>query len=124
MSRKTVQALLDDMRLLGDRQVELVEAVRALVKQENPSATEAVKYGGILFVTDVFFAGVFAYKAHVSVEFSHGAEIDDRWGHLEGKGKFRRHVKLTSLGDLKGKHLADYLLLAQQAAESPEDAAR
>ncbi|MEE4330571.1 MAG: DUF1801 domain-containing protein [Wenzhouxiangella sp.] len=124
MGRKTVQALLDDMRLLGDRQVELVEAVRALVRKEIPSATEAVKYGGILFIADVFFAGVFAYKAHVSVEFSHGAEIDDRWGHLEGKGRFRRHVKLTSLDDLRDKRLGDYLVLALQAAESPREAPR
>lgn len=104
------------MRLLGDEQVELVEAVRALVKQTIPSATETVKYGGILFSSDVPFAGVFAYKAHVSVEFSHGALIDDPWGHLEGGGKFRRHVKLFSLADLKARQLADYLPLALAAA--------
>jgi len=118
MGQRSVQSLLDDIRLLGPEQIELVEAVRAAVKAAMPDVTEAVKYGGILFhaEADRFFAGVFAYKAHVSVEFSQGAQIVDPWGHLKGAGKHRRHIKLHSIADIDGKRLADYLPMALQAA--------
>ena len=44
------------------------------------------------------------------------AAIADPFGHLEGTGKGRRHVKLTSLADVKGKKLSQYLPLAVAAA--------
>jgi len=51
------------------------------------------------------------------VEFGRGAEMADPHGLLEGKGKGRRHLKLHTLEDVENKHLADYLRLAQKAAE-------
>lgn len=116
MPRTTVQDLLNDIRLLESGQHETVEAVRALVRQLVPGVTEEVKYGGILFSADVMFAGVFAYRKHVTVEFSYGASIDDPFGHLEGAGKGRRHLKLLEPGDIERKRLADYLPLALDAA--------
>ena len=116
MAGKSVQALLDDIRLLGEDKYELVEAVRTLVRKSFKASTEEVKYGGILFGTEVQFCGVFAYREHVSVEFGHGAKIGDPFGHLEGTGKGRRHVKLRSLTDIKAKELAQYLPLAHKAA--------
>jgi hypothetical protein len=116
MGSKSVHALLEDIRLLGTRQFELVEAVRQQVHHAFPEATEAVQYGGILCTTETRFCGVFAYKAHISVEFSRGALIEDEWGHLEGGGQFRRHLKLKQLADLETRRLADYLPLAHRAA--------
>jgi len=113
---KSVQTLLEDIRSLGDMQFEVIEAVRALVKASLPSVQEKVKYGGILFTSDISFCGVFAYKEHVSVEFSHGARIVDSEGYLEGSGKGRRHIKLRSVDDIAAKKLAVYLPLAHQAA--------
>lgn len=122
MGQQSVQSLLDDIRLLGGKQIELVESVRSRVKALMPGVAEAVKYGGILFHADPdrFFCGVFAYKAHVSVEFSRGARIVDPWGHLEGGGKFRRHIKLHSMSDLNDKRLDAYLPLALRAASGPD----
>lgn len=115
---KTVAALLEDIRLLGEEQFQIVEAVRTLVKKQKTiqALSEEVKYGGILFSSDVAFAGVFAYREHVSVEFSHGARIADTEGFLEGAGKGRRHIKLKTVGDIKAKKLAAYLPLALDAA--------
>jgi hypothetical protein len=45
-------------------------------------------------VEDVAFAYVGAYRAHVSVGFFRGAELDDPEGLLEGTGRLMRHVKL------------------------------
>ncbi len=118
MATKSVQELLDDVRLLGDEQLSLVESVRKLIKKTIPSVTEEVKYGGILFTSGVQFCGVFAYKQHVSVEFGSGAKIADTLGHLEGGGKGRRHIKLHSTKDIQAKALAHYLSLALKAAKS------
>lgn len=116
MASKSVQALLEDIRLLGEANHQIVEAVRALVQKHFQACTEEVKYGGILFSSGVQFCGVFAYKTHVSVEFGKGAHIQDEFGFLEGSGKGRRHLKLRSLGDIEEKKLAQYLPLALQAA--------
>ncbi|HET6828731.1 MAG TPA: DUF1801 domain-containing protein [Ramlibacter sp.] len=117
MAAKSIQALLEDIRLLSEDGHTMVQSVRALVKKTLKSVEEEVKYGGILFASGgVQFGGVFAYRQHVSVEFSHGASIRDPYGHLEGAGKGRRHVKLKAGDDIASKHLADYLKLALHAA--------
>lgn len=118
MTTKSVQELLDDVRLLGDKQFTLVESVRKLIKKTISPVTEEVKYGGILFASGVQFCGVFAYRQHVSVEFGSGARITDTLGHLEGGGKGRRHIKLNSTKDIKAKALAHYFPLALEAAKS------
>lgn len=117
MSAKTVETLLEDIRLLGETRHALTCAVRELVRQQCTPFAEEVKYGGILFASGVPFCGVFAYKEHVSVEFGHGAAITDPFGHLEGSGKFRRHLKLSTLADIDTKQLAQYLPLALKAAQ-------
>jgi hypothetical protein len=120
MTKKSIQALLEDVRLVSEQNYEIVAAVRALVKKTFETASEEVKYGGILFTSGVQFGGVFAYKAHVTVEFGNGAKINDPFGHLEGTGKGRRHVKLMSVSQIKDKNLAQYLLLALEAAKQDD----
>jgi hypothetical protein len=117
LATKSLQALLDDIRLLGSEQYMIVEAVRALVKSSFPGTLEEVKYGGILFSSGVQFCGVFAYKEHVSVEFSMGAKIADTYGFLEGRGKGRRHLKLFTVMDVEEKRLVQYLPLALEAVK-------
>lgn len=119
MATRSVPALLEDIRFIGETQYAIVQAVRALVLQPPFEApTEEVKYGGILFAAQgVSFCGVFAYQALVSVEFGQGARMHDPFGHLEGAGKGRRHLKLRSIDDLAHKQLAQYLPLALVAAQ-------
>lgn len=117
MTKKSVQDLLEDIRHVSEQNFEIVEAVRALVKNTLESTSEEVKYGGILFTSGVQFGGVFAYKAHVTVEFGNDAKINDPFGYLEGTGKGRRHVKLMSVSQIQDKKLAQYLSLALQAAK-------
>jgi len=49
MVKRSVQTLIEDIRLLSETNFEIVEAVRAIVKQQLQGCTEEVKYGGILF---------------------------------------------------------------------------
>lgn len=115
---KSVDALLADIRLLGEEQFQIVQAVRTLTKETIQPLSEEVKYGGILFASGAHFGGVFAYKEHVSVEFGQGAAIKDPDGILEGGGKGRRHIKLRSVSDISAKKLALFLPQALVAAKS------
>ncbi|MBE9609752.1 DUF1801 domain-containing protein [Chitinilyticum piscinae] len=117
MAAKSVQTLLEDLRLVSEERYALVQAVRDLVRATLPEISEEVKYGGILFASaGQPFGGVFAYSQHVSVEFGAGARISDPHGLLEGSGKGRRHIKLRVSDDIAAKKLAAYLPLALTAA--------
>jgi len=119
MAAGSVSDLLDSVRLASEESHALVQAVRHSVRESCRSITEEVKYGGLVFASEGLpFGGVFVYTQHVSVELSSGASIADPYGHLEGSGKGRRHLKLRSIADIKGKHLATYLTLAVLAAQA------
>ena len=112
-----VKNLLDYWEIDNPALYEIANSVRTRILQLFDTVDEEVKYGGILFAAPEPFCGIFVYKQHVSVEFSHGAKIVDPHGLLEGKGKGHRHLKLHTLEDVENKHLMDYLRLAQKAAE-------
>ncbi len=107
-----VQQLVHDLQLTHPDLHAIVQAVRATVRVIAANADERVMYGGILFSAPEQFCGVFAYTAHVSMEFGRGAELKDPHRVLEGSGKFRRHIKLQSVGDIASKHLKDYIAQA------------
>lgn len=116
MSAERVTKLLEDIRSLSDDRYQLVQTVRKLALGLDASISEEVKYGGILFAAGKPFCGIFSYSNHVSLEFSEGASLLDKYKVLEGNGKLRRHIKLTTLQDVEGKHVQQYLVLAQKAA--------
>lgn len=96
-----------DPLLLG-----VVQEARQLIQDVAQGAEESVKYGGVLFAAPAPFCGLFAYKGHVSLEFGRGCDLTDTHGSLEGAGKFRRHIKLTSVADLESKRVRDYVAQA------------
>lgn len=96
---------------------DIVERLRALVLSVAPEASFVEKYGGLVIEsspgrTATQFCGIFAYKKHVSLEFSNGAHLTDHEKVLEGEGKYRRHIKLRELSDIGEKRCKDYLLMA------------
>lgn len=119
MSDPKVEALLRDLQLTHPDLHALVKAVRNVVRAVAAKASERVMYGGILFYAPEQFCGVFAYFAHVTMEFGRGAELEDARGALEGKGKFRRHIKLQTLADIESKHLKDYIAQALRLSTRP-----
>ncbi len=93
---------------------DIIDAVKSTVQEVSATVRFVGKYGGEVFCTDpdsdkIFVGGVFENKAHVSLEFSEGASFDDPAGHLEGQGKNRRHLKLTSLNDVTSKDAKAFL---------------
>lgn len=112
-----VKNLLQDWEIDNPALFEIVQNVRAKIMELADTVDEEVKYGGILYAAPKPFCGIFVYKQHVTLEFSQGAEIEDPYGLLEGKGKGRRHLKFHTLEDIENKHLMDYLRLGQDVSK-------
>ncbi len=101
----------------GTTQAAIFDVLEEMVADVAPELHGRSMYGGQMLEREAGVAatsvgGYFGYKAHVSFEFSHGARLSDPAGHLEGKGKARRHVKLRSVEDVGGKDVAGFLAQA------------
>ncbi len=114
-----VQAFLDDMIVSDPDRSDIIEKLREVVFQVDPSISERIMYGGIMFSSEGSsrekdFGGIFAYQKHVSFEFSSGAQMDDPARILEGNGKFRRHIKIHCLSDIEDKGVVSFIEQALQ----------
>ncbi|MDZ4168725.1 MAG: DUF1801 domain-containing protein [Coriobacteriia bacterium] len=119
MSNTSVQQHLSDLGDANPEFHELVQRVRGIVLATAPDASESVMYGGLMFAAPVQFCGVFAYGGHVSLEFSRGFELQDRFDVLEGSGKLRRHIKLREVSDTDSKHVREYVMQAHDLMLAP-----
>ena len=119
MPAERISKLLEDIRLLNPEHFELVQTLRKIVLGLDSTISEEVKYGGILFSAEKPFCGIFSYAKHASLEFGEGASLPDKFKVLEGEGKLRRHIKLTSTQDIADKHVREYLVLALKTATKP-----
>lgn len=99
------QKFIDSVKVFDSTKYQLLQKIREIVFDNYPKVKERIMYGGIIFSLIDDFGGVFVYKNHVSFEFSNGVNFDQNKNLLEGKGKYRRHLKLTSLDDIKTKKL-------------------
>ena len=112
-SKGSVETHLRDLREHSFEFHDMVLRVRSLFLEACPGLTEAVKYGGIVFLEQKeLVGGIFVYREHVSVEFSQGSSFPDPDAVLEGKGKYRRHIKLRGLEEIEAKHVAGFIAFA------------
>lgn len=100
-----------------DFQSMVTEWMIAAVARVAPKAGHRPMYGGLVFeqqlgMPKTCVCGIYAYSAHISIEFSQGALLDDPMGVLEGGGKHRRHIKLRSMGDILAKDVEGYIARA------------
>ncbi len=101
-----VQKFLNDIEDFNIDKLEILNKLREVIINLFPNLNEEIKYGGIVFIVDeIFFSGLFIRKNHISLEFVHGAEMNDPDNFLEGNGKFRRHLKIKNLADIKDKNV-------------------
>lgn len=89
---------------------EITNAIDAIIADECPTGGRRPMYGGIVFelepgVHKTMICGHFVYKNHVSIEFGDGFKFEDPNAVLEGKGKYRRHIKLISIDDVESKNV-------------------
>jgi len=98
---------------------EIIERLKAAILTVEPGAAFVEKYGGLVVESVAGqpksqFCGIFAYTDHVSLEFTHGAQLNDPDRILEGSGKHRRHIKINRLSDIQEKRCEAFLSQAQR----------
>ena len=109
-TQNKVEEFLADIQFVSREQYEMLVSVRKHFLEANSNVAEGIKYGGLVFnLANALIGGVFAYKNHISVEFSQGATFDDPDGLLQGSGKHRRHMKLNQIDDIDDRKLS-YLI--------------
>lgn len=105
-----VDTFLGDLKRTDEKSYSILAHLRDIIFEIHPTSSEKIMYGGIVFFMDnEMFGGIFAYKDHVSIEFSKGYLMQDPLKRLEGKGKFRRHLKLQNENDIQTKDIAFYV---------------
>lgn len=109
-SNDKVNDFLRDMQSVSPNQFEIMLSIRELFFDANKETVEDIKYGGLVFnVSNSLVGGIYAYKKHISIEFSHGVEFTDPDTLLEGAGKRRRHLKIVTLDDITQKNSAYFI---------------
>ena len=84
----------DYLDAVPDEHRPTVDAIRDLLFDVHPEATETIKWSKPTYAvdgTDRFY--VDHYTNHVSLGFMQGTSLEDPDGRLEGTGKNMRHVK-------------------------------
>jgi len=110
-SNDKVNNFLSDIQATFPDNYNTVEKIREIFLEQNDDVSEEIKYGGIAFNNNEnkLVGGIYIYKAHISIEFSHGAGFTDPDKLLEGKGKFRRHLKILTEDDIVAKNISYYI---------------
>ena len=109
-SNQKVNEFLSDIQNTFPDSYKTIQEIRKLFFEENSDLSEEIKYGGITFnVLDDLVAGIYLYKKHISIEFSHGSSFQDPEKQLEGKGKMRRHLKIIDNEDINNKSCRFYI---------------
>ncbi len=110
-----INQFVQDTKDISPDQYELVLKLQSLIKSININADEEIKYGGLVFNVDGdLITGIFVRKNHISLEFSYGASFEDSNGFLEGKGKFRRHIKVRTPEDIEEKEIGKFVEICFQ----------
>src|SRR5690554_1170948 len=105
-----VKKFLEEIKMIDADKSEILIEIRQIIFDLFPKTDESIMYGGIIFFfNDEMFSGLFLNKKHVTVEFSKGFLMQDPHALLEGKGKYRRHLKLKSMEDIVNNDLAFFV---------------
>ena len=95
--------------------VALADQLELFIQEVIPDAKSVTKYGGTLFTLrpeekEGQFCGVFIYRQHVQMSFSHGAALEDKMKLLKGSGKRRRHINYSSAEEVDFNALEKLLI--------------
>jgi hypothetical protein len=95
---------------------ELARAAKGLISEVYPDVVEVpwvkqkiIGYGVGPKKMSEHFCYLALFKSRINLGFYYGAELPDPDGLLEGTGKLLRHVKISSLEQLKNPSLQEIL---------------
>ena len=94
--------------------IALADEIEAFIQDAIPKAETIKKYGGTLFTLkpdekEGQLCGVFVQKKNVQISFSKGASLKDPESLLQGTGKLRRHINISSSEELNKRELKKLL---------------
>ena len=88
----------------------IVTAVRSLFTESAPKAQEVIGYGMPVYKGKKIFAWISPSKKEVTVGFSRGSQLDDKYDLLRGVNKGgSKHVRVKSLAELNKPALKYYI---------------
>ena len=116
----------------GPRIARLAIAIRKLVLEESPGATELIYDAYNAVATGYSFTGrpgdsfihIAAYAGWVNLGFNRGSQLDDPKSQLRGSGRWIRHIRISELEDLEAPAARAFVKAAVARAERPEAKAR
>ena len=107
---ENVQKFLDHIEIMDNEKFDILCQARAIFLNTYQKVDEKIMYGGIVFFfNSEMLSGLFVNKDHVTFEFSRGFLMKDPDKRLEGKGKYRRHLKLRTKGDILTKEVESFV---------------
>lgn len=105
-----IKRFISDILMVDEEKGEIIISIKKLILKTFPKTEQEIKYGGLVYIIDSrLFCGIFLRKNHISIEFDCGAAMSDPDNFLEGKGKFRRHLKIREPNEIKDKKVKYYL---------------
>jgi uncharacterized protein YdhG (YjbR/CyaY superfamily) len=87
----------------------VVAALRELMREMAPEATEQISYGIPMYKGRKIFAFINPTKKDITFGFSHGGEFEDKFNLLQGKGKMSKHIKIKNLQSVNKETLRYYI---------------
>jgi hypothetical protein len=88
---------------------DIVAMLRELMRECAPHATEKVSYGLPMWIVRRPLAWISPTKQDITFGFTFGAEFEDKYGLLRGRGKNAKHVKIKRLADANEEALRYYI---------------
>jgi uncharacterized protein YndB with AHSA1/START domain len=87
----------------------VVAMFRKLMREAAPGAKEGIMYGIPAYTGRRPLAVISPTKKDITVAFSRGAEFEDKYGLLKGKGKISKHIKIKNIRDVDTIALRYYI---------------
>ncbi len=109
---------------LSPEQARIVESLRTLVKGAAPIATEGIKWGRPVYEVNGPFCWIKANRAHVTLGFWRGKDLESGKGLIESSGEKMAHVKVRTVGEAQAPALRRMVREAARVNEAPGDPKR
>jgi hypothetical protein len=112
------------------RITEIALAVRKLVLEEAPGATELIYDAYNAVAAGYSFTGrpsdafihIAAYAGWVNLGFNRGSQLDDPRGLLQGSGRWIRHLRISAPADLEEPAVRAFVKQTVAGADRPDPA--
>jgi hypothetical protein len=87
----------------------VVAVLRELLHEAAPDAREEISYGIPAWRVRRIIAVISPTKKDITLSFSRGAEFEDKYGLLTGKGNVSKIVKIKTIEDINLEALRYYI---------------